>query len=349
MTKDAHAMSKAALSAPDVRPVVLGPHRYACPVVLAPMSGITDLPFRRLAARFGADMVVTEMVASESLMIRNAEMVLRMVGDGLSPHVVQLAGREAGWMADAAAAATEAGADILDINMGCPAKRVTGGWSGSALMRDLPLAKALIAAVVGATHLPVTVKMRLGWDRSSLNAAELARIAEGEGARLVTVHGRTRDQFYEGSADWHAIAEVRAAVSIPVIANGDIVDTETARAALAASGADGVMIGRGAQGQPWMPALVAADLNGRPRPAVPEGADLAALIIEHYEMLLAHYGVEVGRRAARKHLGWYLEPLEAAAGRRHPLRPALLTTNEPARVVDLIGRAFDGQRLEMVA
>lgn len=342
-------MSTAAVSAPDIRPVVLGPHRFLRPVVLAPMSGITDLPFRRLTARFGADMVVTEMVASESLMIRNAEMVLRMAGAGLSPHVVQLAGREAGWMADASRAATDAGADSLDINMGCPAKRVTGGWSGSALMRDLPLARSLIAAVVGATHLPVTVKMRLGWDRSCLNAAELARIAEGEGARLVTVHGRTRDQFYEGHADWSAIAAVRAAVTIPVIANGDIVDTPTARAALAASGADGVMIGRGAQGQPWLPALVAAELNGRPRPAVPEGAALAALVAEHYEMLLAHNGIEVGRRAARKHLGWYLEPLEAAAGRRHPLRPALLTTAEPSLVLDLIGRAFDGQRLEMVA
>jgi nifR3 family TIM-barrel protein len=345
----AQDISTAAAPTPATRPVELGARRFVRPVVLAPMSGITDLPFRRLVARFGADMVVTEMVASESLMIRNADMLRRMAGEGLSPHVVQLAGREANWMADAARAATDAGADILDINMGCPAKRVTGGWSGSALMRDLPLAKSLIAAVVGATHLPVTVKMRLGWDRSCLNAAELARIAEAEGASLVTVHGRTRDQFYDGSADWPAIAEARAAVSIPLIANGDIVDTATARAALAASGADGVMIGRGAQGRPWLPALVAAELNGRPRPAVPAGAGLAALVAEHYELLLGHYGSEVGRRAARKHLGWYLEPLEAAAGRPHPLRPALLTTAEPARVLDLIGRAFDGQRLEMVA
>jgi tRNA-dihydrouridine synthase B len=268
--------------------------------VLAPMSGVTDLPFRQLAWRYGAGLVVTEMVASRELAHNRGESWERLKGTGIRPHMVQLAGREAHWMAEAARIVEANGADIVDINMGCPAKKVTGGYSGSALMRDPDHALSLIEAVVGAVSVPVTVKMRLGWDDNSLNAPEIARRAEAAGVQLITVHGRTRMQFYEGRADWDAIARVREVIAIPLVANGDVETVTDAHDILRRSGADAVMLGRGAQGRPWHPGVLA----GHAQPPAREMADVAC---EHYESMLEFYGREAGLRHARKHVGWYLD------------------------------------------
>lgn len=269
-------------------------------VVLAPMSGVTDLPFRQLAWRFGAGLVVTEMVASRELVANKGESWARLKNAGMTPHMVQLAGREAHWMAEAAKIAADNGADIIDINMGCPAKKVTGGYSGSALMRDPDYALGMIEATVKAVDVPVTVKMRLGWDENSLNAPEIASRAEAAGAQLITIHGRTRMQFYEGRADWDAIRAVRDVISVPLIANGDVETAHDVSEISRRSGADAVMVGRGAQGQPWLPAVLA----GHDAPVREAIADIA---VEHYEMMLEFYGVEAGLRHARKHLGWYLD------------------------------------------
>lgn len=299
------------------------------PVLLAPMAGITDAPFRQMVGRFGAGLVVSEMIASrEMVTARAATRAKASVGAAAVPEAVQIAGCEAHWMAEAARIVADQGAPIVDINMGCPAKKVTSGWSGSALMRAPDHALRLIEAVVAAVNVPVTLKMRLGWDASSLNAPEIARRAEAAGIAMVTVHGRTRAQFYKGQADWPAIAAVVEAVSIPVVANGDIVDAASARAALAASGAAAVMIGRGAQGAPWRPAEIAAALAGRPAPAVPTGEALADLVLDHYDAILAFYGAELGSRIARKHLSWYLT--ERPGGRA--LRAAVIAEPEAAKV-----------------
>ena len=313
------------------------------PVILAPMAGITDLPWRRVVAGFGAGLVVSEMVASAEVMRDHPEMRARATLDvsGLDqPSAVQLVGRDPYWMAEAAKFVAGQGARIIDINMGCPTKRVTTGACGSALLRDLDLALKIIDAVVGAVDVPVTLKTRLGWDDASLNAPELAVRAEQAGIAMITIHGRTRCQLYKGNANWAAIAPIKQAVRIPVIANGDITDATTAQKALAQSGADGVMIGRGAQGAPWVLAQIAHTLHGTQAPSVPQGSALAALVAEHYEAMLSFYGAELGARCARKHLGWYLD---AAQLGQH--RETLLVTQSPTQVLAMIERIFtSGER-----
>ena len=285
--------------------IKIGPIETRNRVFLAPMSGVTDEPFRMTAHEHGAGLVVSEMVASDALVNARPDMLRRALGaESLSPFVIQLAGREPHWMAEGARVAQDMGADIIDINMGCPAREVTGGLSGSALMRDLDHAEKLIDATVAASSVPVTLKMRLGWDHSSLNAPELARRAEAAGIALVTVHGRTRCQFYGGRADWSAIAAVRAAISIPLIANGDGASVEDAREMLARSGADGVMIGRGAYGRPWWPGVIAEGLDPGTGRAAPDLAEEARIVTEHHERVLSHHGHHHGNRIARKHIGW---------------------------------------------
>ncbi len=287
-------------------------------VLTAPMTGVSDLPFRRAASKLGAPYVATEMVACDMFARGRADVVRRAaVGEGLPLMVIQLVGREAQWLAKGAAIAEAAGAEIIDINMGCPAKEVTGALSGSALMRDLDQAERLIAATVAATTRPVTLKMRLGWDDAMRNAPELAQRAERAGVQAITVHGRTRQQFYKGRADWRAVALVKQAVAIPVIVNGDIVDAASARSALEHSGADAVMIGRGAYGRPWIAAAIDAALDGGAF-AEPDMAARLAIALDHLADSVAFYGDEHGVKIFRKHLGWYVEfaPFGDAEARR---------------------------------
>lgn len=277
-------------------------------VWIAPMTGISDLPFRRAASRLGASYVATEIVAGAELARGRPDAVRRAaVGEGLPLTVIQLVGADPAMIAAGARLAQAAGADIVDLNFGCPAKEVTGAACGSALMRDLDAAERLVAAAVGATSRPVTVKMRLGWDDGSRNAPELARRAEAAGAQGFTVHARTRRQFYTGAADWRAVAEVKAAVRVPVAVNGDIVDAASAREALACSGADAVMLGRGVYGRPWLAAALEQALAGGEPPREPGPAERYAIAVQHLRETLAFYGDALGLRVFRKHLGWYVE------------------------------------------
>ena len=295
------------------------------------MSGVTDLPFRQLALRYGAGLVVTEMVASRELVLDAGESWSRLKSAGLKPHMVQLAGREAHWMADAAKIAVDNGADIIDINMGCPAKKVIGGYSGSALMRDPDHALSLIEATVNAVNVPVTLKMRLGWDENTINAPDIARRAESAGIQMVTIHGRTRMQFYEGRADWDAIRAVRDVISIPLVANGDVDTSEDAQEILRRSGADAVMLGRGCQGRPWHAGFIAGH-------RMPDSNEIAEIVLEHYAAMLDFYGEHVGVRHARKHLGWYLARYAPAMPSQDKSR--VMTSRSPDEVASLLNDAL---------
>lgn len=313
-------------------------------VFLAPMSGISDVPFRKRASEAGAGLVISEMVASQELVSGSSESQMRALSSGSGVHMVQLAGREAHWMGEAARLIEASGADIIDINMGCPAKKVTGGYSGSALMRDLDHAMTLVEATVAAVKVPVTLKMRLGWDDGTINAPELAKRAQDAGIQMITVHGRTRCQFYEGRADWNAIRAVRDVITVPLVVNGDIQSSENARLALEYSGADAVMLGRVHYGQPWAAGELVKSIQKLGESSAP--VNIATYVISHYQDMLSAYGIKTGVRHSRKHLNWYLE--------RHTydvptsLRLVIMTENDPQKVILALSSALTDYQISAI-